>query len=117
MLFRSQRIIVAGDVAHASARIGDDDPLEIEALRRTHNLQLVFAEKGSGAYLADVRVRIFGAGGQELLTALSSGPFFFARLAPGRYRIEAEFNGKVVSRTTNVSQSGLRDLYLYWPGD
>ncbi len=107
----------AGDVVHASARIGDDDPLEIEALRRTHNLQLVFAEQGSGAYLADVRVRICGSGGQEVLATLSSGPFFFARLPAGRYRIEAEFNGRVVRRTTRVSQSGLRDLYFYWPGD
>lgn len=106
-----------GDVAHASARIGDDDPLEIEALRRTHNLQLVFAEQGSGAYLADVRVRIFGSGGQEVLAAVASGPFFFVRLPGGRYRVEAEFNGRAISRTTSVSQSSLRDLYFYWPGD
>jgi len=107
----------AGGVAHASARIGDDDPLEIEALRRTHNLQLVFAEQGSGAYLADVRVRLFGSGGQEVLAALASGPFFFVRLPAGRYRVEAEFNGRVVSRTTSISQNGIRDLYFYWPGD
>ncbi|MBL8395550.1 MAG: carboxypeptidase regulatory-like domain-containing protein [Candidatus Accumulibacter sp.] len=105
------------EVAHASARIGDDDPLEIETLRRTHNLELVFALQGSGAYLADVRVSIRTAAGQTVLAAVSSGPFFFARLPTGQYRIEAEFNGKLHSKSVNVTSGGRRDVHFYWESE
>ena len=105
------------EVAHASARIGDDDPLEIETLRKTHNLELVFALQGSGAYLADVRVGIRTAAGQTVLTTVSSGPLFFARLPAGQYRIDAEFNGKPLSKSVSVTPGGRRDLHFYWAGE
>lgn len=74
--------LAAPAIVHASGRIGDDDPLEVETLRQTHNLQVVFALKGSGAYLADVTVSIQTPAGQELLGTQSPGPFFFAPSPP-----------------------------------
>lgn len=102
------------EVAHASGRIGDDDPIEIEAMRQAHNLEVVFALKGSGSYLADVRVSIYNSNGVKILATRSPGPFFFATLEPGQYRIDAEFNGKTLSRSFTIAQRGRRDLYLYW---
>ena len=104
-------------IIHVSIGIGDDDPIEIEMMRRLHNLQLVFALKGSGSYLAEVKVDIRNAAGEKVLTALSPGPLFFATLRPGAYRIDAEFRGKVLSRTASVTQGGRRDLYFYWDGE
>lgn len=102
------------EVAYASGRIGDDDPIEIEAMRQAHNLEVVFALKGSGAYLADVGVRIYHSSGVRVLATRSPGPFFFATLGPGQYRIDAEFNGKTLSKSFTIAQRGRRDLYFYW---
>lgn len=104
-------------VAHASGGVGDDDPIEIESMRHMHNLQLLFALKGSGAYLADVKVSIYTPAGERVLTALSSGPFFFARLPPGRYRIDADFKGKLISKSASVNQGSRRDLHFYWESE
>ncbi|WP_300451665.1 carboxypeptidase regulatory-like domain-containing protein [Accumulibacter sp.] len=107
----------AGEVIHVSAGIGDDDAIEVEMMRRLHNLQLIFAAQGSGSYLADVRVAIYDATEGKVLAAVSPGPLFFATLPSGRYRIEAEFRGRWLSRTTRIAPVGRRDLYFYWPSD
>ncbi|HNC51796.1 MAG TPA: carboxypeptidase regulatory-like domain-containing protein [Accumulibacter sp.] len=104
----------APEIAHASGRIGDDDPIEIEAMRQAHNLQVVFALKGSGSYLADVGISIYHSSGEKVLVTRSPGPFFFATLGPGQYRIDAEFKGKTLSKSFAIGQRGRRDLYFYW---
>lgn len=107
--------VAGAEVAYVSAGIGDDDPIGIEAMRNEYNLQLVFAEQGSGAYLADVTVRIQDAAGQPVLAAHSPGPLFFVNLRPGQYRADAEYKGCVLSKVTGISDGRRRDLYFYWP--
>ena len=68
-------------ITFASAGVGDDDPLEIEAMRQTYNLQLLFALKGSGEFLADVTVRIYNQAAANVLTAQATGPYFLALFA------------------------------------
>lgn len=109
--------VIAAELVHFSTGIGDDDPIEIEMMRRLHNLQLVFALKGSGSYVADVRVTIYDRAGRKVLTTVSPGPLFFATLVPGQYRIEADFGGRPQARTTTIGQSGRRDLQFYWDGE
>lgn len=103
------------EVPYASGGIGDDDPIEVEAMRNEYNLQLVFAEQGSGAYLADVKVRIQDAAGQTVLVAHSPGPLFYVSLRPGRYRVDADYNGGVLSKAVSVGEGRRRELYFYWP--
>ncbi|MBE2259097.1 MAG: hypothetical protein H6942_07105 [Candidatus Accumulibacter sp.] len=103
--------------AHVSTGIGDDDPIELEALRHDYNLQLVFALKGSGAYLADVKVGIDNAAGERVLAALSPGPLFFVRLPPGQYRVAAEYRGIVLSRSVRLAADRRHDAYFYWQGE
>ncbi len=105
------------EVAHASGRIGDDDPIEIEAMRQAHNLEVVFALKGSGSYLADVGVGIYNSRGEKVLATRSPGPFFFATLGPGQYRIDAEFKGKTLTKSFSIAPRGRRDLYFYWEAE
>ena len=109
--------MAAGEIIHVSAGIGEDDAIEVEMLRRLHNLELVFALQGSGSYVADVKVSIYDAAGARVLAAWSPGPLFFATLRPGQYRVDAEFRGRLLSKVTSVAQAGRRDLYFYWPGE
>lgn len=107
----------AGEVIHASAGIGEDDAVEVEMMRRLHNLELVFALQGSGSYVADVKVSIYNAAGARVLAAQSPGPLFFATLRPGQYRVDAEFRGRLLSKLTSVAPAGRRDIYFYWESE
>lgn len=98
-----------------SVGIGDDDAIAVEALRNEHNLQLVFAEQASGAYLADVKLRIQGAAGEQVLVAHSPGPLFFVTLPTGQYRVDAEYKGQRLSKPARVTEGRRLDLYFYWP--
>jgi hypothetical protein len=100
-------------IAHESGGIGDDDPLM--AITGDYNLQLVFATQGSGEYLADVKVLIADAKGNTLLDAESPGPFFFARLPTGSYRISADFHGLALRKSVMISDRRRQNLYFHWP--
>ncbi|SBT03682.1 conserved exported hypothetical protein [Candidatus Accumulibacter aalborgensis] len=110
-------LTAVGEIIHVSAGIGEDDAIEVEMLRRLHNLELVFALQGSGSYVADVKVSVYNAAGAKVLAAQSPGPLFFATLRPGQYRVDAEFRGRVLSKVTSVTQAGRRDLYFYWASE
>lgn len=67
------------------------------------NLRLFFAEAASGAYLAGVHVAIDNKAGTRILDIDDAGPWFYATLPPGRYRITATFNGQAQARTVQVA--------------
>jgi len=106
---------MAADMAEAtyvSGGIGDDDPMI--ASKADYNLHLVFAQQGSGEYLADVDVFIENSKGDKVVNAKSSGPLFYVDLPAGRYRVTASFDGKSLSKTTTVRNKGGSDLHFYW---
>jgi len=104
-----------GGVPYASGGIGQDERVALHAGGRDHNLKLVFAERGSGAYLADVKVVIEGAQGGKILEATSQGPWFLATLPPGGYRISAESRGERLTRSIAISPGKRSELTYYWP--
>jgi hypothetical protein len=73
--------------AIVSGGIGEE---ERELMRREaapYNLWLVFVEQGSGNYLAGVKVVIADANGSPVVDAVAEGPWLFARVPPGRYKV------------------------------
>lgn len=101
--------------AHASGGIGDDDPLALIA--GDYNLQLVFAARGSGEYLADVEVLIADASGRTQLETLSPGPLFYVRLPPGSYRITVSYGGQRLHRQVGIGDHRRQSLHFYWPAE
>lgn len=107
---------IRGGIAYVSGGIGDDQQLTMEALRSQYNLHLLFAQQGSGAFFVDVSVQISDASGMTVLNAMSEGPYFFARLAPGRYSVSVSHEGQPMTRTVLVPATGAADVNFYWPG-
>lgn len=101
-------------IRYVSGGVGMTQQEALKAMRKDYNLLLTFAVKKSGAYLADVQVRIQDAKGKNVLEAVSSGPFFYAKLPQGRYRITAESDGKPISKSARIRKNGASDLYFYW---
>lgn len=101
-------------ISYLVGGIGQDGREAIRPLVGDMNLRLVFAEQQSGAYLADIDVKIADASGRELLTLDSSDPLVFAQLEPGTYDIVASSKGRVIERRVTVTAEGVRTETLLW---
>ena len=121
-------MLVAALSFHASAQnagseamvrtggVGIEEREALDAERGRYNLRLAFAET-NGAYLADVAVRLSAADGKEVYSGNTDGPWLFARLKPGKYRLEADYAGNKQVRDLTVTARQAKPLIvLHWPG-
>jgi hypothetical protein len=87
----------------------------MRAIQGNYNTHLTFAVRGTGEYLADVRVIIRNANGEPVLDTVSEGAFLYARLVPGRYVLVAELDGHVIKTPLFVPKRHAVSLPLYLP--
>jgi hypothetical protein len=102
-------------VTFVSGGVGGEGVQAIRAIEQDYNLRLLFAMQGSGDYLSSVDVKILDQTGRTLVDAISNGPYFLARLGPGRYRIVAESGGKSIEKRVDISSGQVVSQSLYWP--
>ncbi|MEY6433950.1 carboxypeptidase regulatory-like domain-containing protein [Thioalkalicoccus limnaeus] len=100
---------------YVSGGIGVSEREELARIKSEYNLRLLFAVEGSGEYLSDIQVRIDDASGMTRLTATSKGPWFYARLPPGRYNLTVDAAGQVQARPVTVPAHGAAERSFYWP--
>jgi hypothetical protein len=104
----------AGTVPYASGGVGLNSQEELAARQGEFSLKLVFAEKGTGSYLANVEVKIADASGRTVLEATSDGPWFYAKLPAGAYSVTATYEGIAQTVRLSVPAKGLKVEYLRW---
>ncbi len=100
-------------VSYVSGGVGTASIDRLNTVASGFNLKLVFASK-SGAYLADVRVKIADSTGRTLLDVPSEGPWFLAKLPTGNYQIIATFAGNAVRQHVSISTEKLRTVDFRW---
>ena len=101
--------------AYVTGGMGLDERSALEEAAREYNLKLSCAMTG-GKYVADVRVVIRDASGRTVLDAATDGPWLFAKLPAGSYRIFATFGGVTHQRTVELSGSRQTVVNLFWRG-
>lgn len=106
--------VTESGITYVSGGNGLEERQALNDVSGDYNLKLVFAEKQSGSYLADVKLSIMDMKGRKVLEAISDGPWFLAKLVPGRYKITAEIAGKTQVRQAKVGSGRLAQLYFYW---
>lgn len=95
--------------------IGSDAREEFARRAGDYNLQLRFAAVRSGAYLADVTVRIDGLGESAFTEVCRQcGPLFYARLAPGAYRLTLSRLGEPDKILTVKLHPAPQSHVTYW---
>ena len=100
-------------IDYLTGGVGIDGRAQLRPLVTDMNLQLVFAEKQTGAYLAEVEVLIADSRGEEVLKLSDSDPMVFAELEPGRYSVKARTAQGTLEREVRVPASGRRtELFL-----
>lgn len=100
--------------AWISGGIGLEERAAMAQGRDKFNLQLVFAHRASGAYLAQVDVLIGDEKGAVLLRTRTEGPFLYAQIRPGSYSIAATFRGKTQTRRVQVGEGRPAVIAMYW---
>ncbi|WP_338618988.1 carboxypeptidase-like regulatory domain-containing protein [Pigmentiphaga sp. CHJ604] len=100
-------------VAYATGGVGQDESSAMRGMAKDYSLRMLAAAK-SGEYVADVRVTIRDSGGAEVLSVTTQGPYLLARLAPGAYRIDAEYGSAKQSRQVRIPASGRADVSFYF---
>jgi hypothetical protein len=101
-------------VSYISGGVGSDAVQALRDVKGRYNLHLLFAVQGSGEYLANVRVRLANRQGNTVLDTVSDGPYFFAKLQPGRYQVSAESEGRTLTRSVEISPNGSVSEAFYW---
>jgi hypothetical protein len=103
---------------------GGVDQSELNALseeKKNFSFWLTTATKGSGSYLAGVRVRIVNTTTRlPVLEHIMDGPWLFAALPLGRYEIEAGYTeavGKppqVIKKSTTIHRGDHHQMMMYF---
>ena len=81
-----------------------------------YNLKLLFAQQGSGEYLAEIGVKVVDGKGATVLDATSEGPFMLVKLPAGSYKVVAVNEGVSQTKPVTISAKGSASLAFYWPG-
>lgn len=99
-------------VAYMSGGVGINERHQMEERASGYNLKLVFDVR-SGDYVSDVAVKVQNKVGQVLLDTTSDGPWFFASLPSGEYKVTADFNGRTIVQTVNIGDP-VRQVIFTW---
>ncbi len=111
--------VAADDVARArttsapqdawvSGGVSEEAREEMRKVAGAYNVHLVFSSQ-SGSYLADIPftvARLAAGKRQEILSAVSDGPFLYLKLPPGSYEIAAKIAGVWQSQRIQVGAPG-----------
>ena len=97
--------------------IGKAERDEILALKPNYNFEVKVALK-SGHYVGDVRVVITDKAGETVLDELTDGPFFFAKLEPGSYKVKGMYNDQEQTQSfTILANTTMREVIFRFDGN
>lgn len=107
----------SGPVEYLSGGIGLSESTAIERASRRWPLALEFAVKdGQHAdFAAGVKVLVREDDGHAALKTTAQGPFLLARLAPGRYAVDATLAGKTLHEQAVVRKGESTKALFVWP--
>lgn len=101
-------------VAYVTGGVGQDEATAMRGLATGYNMRATFTTR-SGEYLSGVNVQVLRADGSTAFAATTDGPYLFARLPQGHYRVIASLDGAERSRDLYVPAHGGVRFSLVWP--
>ncbi len=92
-----------GDYTLVSGGNDEAEVAQLEKLAPRYQIQLLFLRSEDKAGLTGVRVRVRNTGGDLVVETTARGPWLYVNPpAGGRYTIEAEHDGEVLSKTRDL---------------
>ena len=107
----------SGQVEYLSGGIGDAESTAMQraAHQWPRTLEFAVKDKQHADFAANVDVIVRDAHGHTALQTESAGPFLLARLAPGRYAVDATFAGKTLHENVTVARGTPAKATFVWP--
>jgi len=100
----------ARSVESMSTGVGVDE----RVAHKQYSLLMIFAE-ANGSYLANVTVEIKDAKGDVVLATKSTGPWLFAKLSAGDYKVVAtRGTGETTGAAFTIGETGQHVVRLTW---
>jgi hypothetical protein len=94
--------------------VGQDEAAALRQLASGYNMRGTFT-LGNGEYLSGVAVQVSRADGTVVLSTRTEGPYLYARLPSGQYRVLATLDGVKRARELYVPSHGSVRFTLTWP--
>ena len=104
-----------GGVEFVTGGVDLEEYKAMRAIQSNYNLHLLFAVKGTGEYVSDVKVKITNSNGKTALDTVSKGAYLYAKLPPGHYNLVADRDGHVLKETILVPKKHGVSVPLYFP--
>ena len=104
---------VAG-VKYVQGGIGRDEAAAMMSEARNYPLAVVFSGGTDNHFVANVELRVRDASGRTVLQTHSEGPIVLVDLPAGKYLVDAEYRGKAVQRSAELSPKRAARLDFHW---
>ncbi|TYP71589.1 MULTISPECIES: carboxypeptidase-like regulatory domain-containing protein [Nitrosomonas] len=107
-----------GEVVFMTGGIGQDESHAIFKEGKKWPLMLELAKAGTAqaVYISNVQIVIRDASGSTVLETMSKGPYLLAKLPPGKYSLDATYEGDTLHRDLYVQEKEHhKKITLLWP--
>jgi hypothetical protein len=91
-----------GGIDYVSGGVTDEERKEMRRISNKYPMQLVFIAGENMQPIQGVKVTVRDIKGAPLIEAVADGPYFFFNPPSGRWTMDAEYAGEVVSRTVDL---------------
>lgn len=102
-------------VHYMSGGVGVEGRQAMREMAPHYNLFVEFATRPRGDYVANVDVTVHNAHGGIVLKAVSEGPWFYADLAPGKYKVLARIDGHTEAHWVQIHRGHRGHVVVTWP--
>ena len=100
-------------VTFLNGGVTQEEADQLRAQASSYPLEIQFARGSDGAFAADVHVRIVNASGHPVLVLPAAEPILLAQLPPGRYTVEATYEGQTKRQQLTIGR-GHQKLGFAW---
>jgi hypothetical protein len=101
-------------VPFVSGGVGTEEVATLSDEKKRYAVAILTAARGSGEFLADVRIRISDAQSRLVLDTVMDGPWLLVNLPAGRYQIEASKNALVQKKSVALGAGDHRQTVFYF---
>ncbi|SFN04323.1 carboxypeptidase-like regulatory domain-containing protein [Nitrosomonas communis] len=107
-----------GEVVFMTGGIGQDESHAILKEGKKWPLMVELAKAGTNqaVYISNVQIVIRDASGSTALETISKGPYLLAKLPPGKYSLDATYEGNTLHRDLYIQEKeNHKKITLLWP--
>ncbi len=107
----------ANKIAYISGGVGTEESTAIEVESKQWPLMLQFSqinEKGWGAWISGVQVKIINGDKQEIFSAICDGPMMLINLVPGQYEVIGIYEGRTQTLPAVIQAKKSQKLSIFW---